>query len=168
MKNRFTLIIIFLILILGLGLGYFLSQQETKMNSPIFKSEKSENTVFNKFGGGTIDLKDYIGKKPVVLDFWASWCPNCQRSMPVLNQLYLKYKDKVEVIGINIQEPENLIKKFVESYKINFPIVFDFDGEISREYGINYTNVHVLVGIDGKVIKVIPGDIAEADIKSLL
>ena len=168
MKNRFTLIIILLILVLGLGFGYLLSKQETKMNSPIFKSEKSENTVFNKFGGGTIDLKDYIGKKPVVLDFWASWCPNCQRSMPVLNQLYLKYKDDVEVIGVNIKEPGSLIKEFVDSYKINFPIVFDLDGKISRVYGVNYTNVHVLVGIDGKVIRVIPGDITESDVKSLL
>ena len=168
MKNKITFIIIFLILILGLGIGYLISLQETKMKSPNIESEKSENIVFNKFGGGTIDLKDYIGKKPVVLDFWASWCPNCQRSMPVLNQLYSKYKDDVEVIGVNIKEPESLIKEFVDSYKINFPIVFDLDGEISREYGINYTNVHVLVGIDGKVIRVIPGDIAEADIKSLL
>lgn len=168
MKNRFTLIIIFLIIVLGLGFGYFLSQQETKIKSPNTESKKSKNTIFTKFGGGTIDLKDYIGKKPVVLDFWASWCPNCQRSMPVLNQLYLKYKDEVEVIGVNIKEPESLIKKFVDNYKIDFPIVYDLDGEISREYGINYTNVHVLLGTDGKVIRVIPGDIKESDIKSLL
>lgn len=168
MKNKFTLLITFIILVLGLGFGYFLSQQETKMESLNTKSKKSENTVFTKFGGGTIDLKDYIGKKPVVLDFWASWCPNCQRSMPVLNQLYLKYKDNVEVVGVNIKEPESLIKKFVDSYKINFPIVFDLDGEISREYGINYTNIHVLIGIDGKVIRVIPGDIKESDMQSLL
>ena len=43
--------------------------------------------------GGTIQLADFRGEKPVILDFWASWCHNCQRAMPNLSRLYDEYKD---------------------------------------------------------------------------
>ena len=50
--------------------------------------------TLQKLGGGTISLSEFIGKKPVVIDFWASWCPNCRRDMPNLNRFYEKYKDR--------------------------------------------------------------------------
>ena len=148
---------------------FFLSKQASTNNptgQTIIKS--AENTSFNKLGGGTIDLNDYVNKKPVILDFWASWCPYCQKNMPILNQLYLKYKDQVEVIGVNMQETEQTAQRFIESKEIKFPIVLDRDSIITKEFGVLYTNTHVLIGIDGLVIKVIPGDIQESDIRSLL
>lgn len=171
MKNKATILFIFFIVIVVFVIGYFLSSKQT---SPIPQVKNNEKTVgskilvFQRLEGGIIDLKDYKNEKPVVLDFWASWCPNCQRSMPVLNKLYDKYKDKIEVIGVNIQENESTIKSFVESYGINFPIVLDPDGAISRSYGVNYTNVHILIEKNGEVKKLIPGDISESDIQSLL
>ena len=51
--------------------------------------------------GNTVTLSDYRGQKPVILDFFATWCPNCKRDMPKLNKWYEQYKDKVEVIGVN-------------------------------------------------------------------
>lgn len=121
-----------------------------------------------KFGGGTISLSEFRGKKPVVLDFWASWCHNCRRDMPVLNRLYEKYKDEVEVIGINLRESESAIKKFITSKNITFPIALDPRSQASSAYGIQYTNTHFLIDIDGNLVRTIPGDIKESDILSLL
>lgn len=59
----------------------------------------SPDFTLQKLGGGTFSLSEFRGKKPVVVDFWASWCPNCRRDMPNLNRFYEKYKDKIEVIG---------------------------------------------------------------------
>ena len=76
-------------------------------------------------GGGTINVADYRGEKPVILDFWASWCPNCRRDMPRLSAWYQKYKDEVEIIGINLQESSGTAQRFVDSRNITFPIAMD-------------------------------------------
>ena len=118
--------------------------------------------------GETITLASYRGEKPVILDFWASWCPNCQRDMPKLSGFYDRYKDEVEVIGINLQESPKTVQRFVEERGISFPIVMDPFGQASRVYGVQYTNTHVLIDKDGNMVRVIPGDIRETDVHSLI
>lgn len=118
--------------------------------------------------GGTVKLSDYHGVKPVVLDFWASWCPNCKRDLPHLNSFYEKYKDQVEVIGINLHENTNTVKKFVTSTNLTFPIALDPNSVAARAFGIQYTNSHILIDKDGKIVKIIPGDIRESDFQSLI
>ncbi|MDQ3090014.1 MAG: redoxin domain-containing protein [bacterium] len=122
----------------------------------------------DKLGGGTITLAEYRGQKPVVLDFWTTWCPNCRRSMPNLNNIYEKYKDQIEVIGIDMQEDPSLVQKFISGLGITFPIALDSNGSVTRAYGVRYTNVHVLIDKDGNVVRLIPGDISEADILELI
>ncbi|MCH7883316.1 TlpA family protein disulfide reductase [Patescibacteria group bacterium] len=121
-----------------------------------------------KLGGGTITLAEYRGKKPVVLDFWASWCPNCRRDMPKLSRFYEKYKDQVEVIGINLQENKRTIENYINSAGISFPVALDPSGRVSRAFGIRYTNIHVLIDKEGNIVRTIPGDIRESDIISLI
>lgn len=118
--------------------------------------------------GEEITLSSYRGEKPVVLDFFATWCPNCQRDMPKLSKMYEKYSDQVEVIGINLQERQSLVEDFIEERGILFPIVMDPRGSASRDYGVRYTNYHILVGIDGNISGLVPGDISESDILSLI
>jgi thiol-disulfide isomerase/thioredoxin len=135
------------------------------------KEESSIQTApdfsLDRLGGGTITLAEYKGRKPVELDFWATWCPNCKRDMPHLNAFYEKYKDKVEVIGIDLQENPSLVQKTVSDWGITFPIALDANAQVSRAYGVRYTNFHVLIDINGNVVKAIPGDISESDITAL-
>src|SRR3989338_1560028 len=132
----------------------------TKNTAPDFTLERLD--------GGTISLVDFRGKKPVVVDFWASWCPNCRRDMPNLNRFYEKYKDEVEVIGVNLQENDSTVRDFVASRGISFPIALDPRGQASNAFGIQYTNTHFLIDINGNLIRTIPGDIRESDIASLI
>ncbi len=122
----------------------------------------------DKLGGGTITLAEYRGRKPVVLDFWTTWCPNCKRSMPNLSAFYEKYKDQVEVIGINMNENTSLVQKTITKWGITFPIALDSNSSVTQAYGVRYTNVHVLIDKEGNVVRFIPGDISEADIQSLI
>ena len=124
--------------------------------------------TLSRLGGGTITLSDYRGEKPVILDFFATWCPNCRRDMPKLSKLYEKYKDEVEVIGVDLQESEGTVKKFIDSHNITFPIVFDPSGRTSYSYGVRYTNTHVLIDKEGNLVRLVSGDISESDIKSLI
>lgn len=124
--------------------------------------------TLQKLDGGTITLSEFRGKKPVVVDFWASWCPNCRRDMPNLNRFYEKYKDKVQVIGVNLQERESTVRDFIDSRGISFPIALDPFGRASNTFGNQYTNTHYLIDIDGNLVRSIPGDIRESDILSLI
>ena len=118
--------------------------------------------------GSSITLSDYEGDKPVILDFFATWCPNCQRDMPKLSRFYEQYRDQVEVIGVNLQEREGKVRSFADSRNIAFPIVLDPLGQTARGYGVQYTNDHVLIGKDGTIVGTVPGDISESHILSLI
>ncbi|MBI2638733.1 TlpA family protein disulfide reductase [Candidatus Peregrinibacteria bacterium] len=173
-------IIIPVLLVIGIATVSF--ALSSKKNSPIANTETNTLQVekksslnqiapdfsLAKLGGGTIQLSDFRGKKPVILDFWASWCPNCRRDMPKLNGFYQTYKDRVEVIGVNLGESESDAQDFITSKNISFPIVLDSNGVAARLYQINYTNVHVLVDKNGNLVRVVPGDINESDVLSLI
>ena len=126
------------------------------------------NFTLKDLEGNKISLADYRGKKAVVIDFWASWCPNCRRDMPVMQRLYEKYGDQVEVIAVNLQESSRTVEKFVNSEGFTFLILLDPAGSASRAYGVNYTNFHVLIDKDGYLLKTVPGDISESDFRSLI
>jgi len=163
------------VVVVGLSIfGKFSNNNTTSGTASIHNSilggsaSLAPDFTLQKLGGGTIMLSEFRGKKPVVVDFWASWCPNCRRDMPNLNRFYKKYKDKVEVIGVNLQEKESTIQNFINSRGISFPIALDPSGRASNAFGIQYTNTHFLIDINGNLVRTIPGDIREADITALI
>lgn len=174
-KKSSSIVVAIIIAFIFIGIAlYATARGNSKNGAPVFADSIGElikqvapDFSLEKLSGGTISLAEYKGRKAVVLDFFATWCPNCRRDMPKLNGFYEKYKDKVEVIGIDLHEDESTVRKFVEKYNITFPIVID-GGKIAQNYGVRYTNFHVLIDIDGNAIKAIPGDISESDILFLL
>lgn len=141
---------------------------ETSLRGAQNNTQGAPDFSLDKLGGGKISLADYKGKKPVVLDFWATWCPNCQRDIPHLNSFYQTYKDKVEVIGIDLQEDPPTVQQFVASRGVSYPIALDPNSQASQAYGVRYTNMHVLIDKNGNLVRVIAGDIQESDITSLI
>lgn len=131
-------------------------------------AEAAPDFTLPSLGGSSITLSEYEGNKPVVLDFWASWCPNCRRDMPRLSRLYEEYGDEVEVIGVNLRESASVAQEYVDSAGIGFPIVLDAKGATSNAYGVRSTNTHVLINIDGTIHSTIRGDISESHIKKLI
>ena len=83
--------------------------------------------------GSKFELHDLRGK-PVILNFWASWCPPCVREMPALQKFYDENKDKFVVIGINLGEDKKKIEEFTKRLNITYPIVLDREGKISTAY----------------------------------
>ncbi len=175
-KGSTNIIIAIVVVLIFIGIAIYATQGGNKSSdikaSSVSSGESAKQVApdfsLDKLGGGTISLSEFKGKKPVVVDFWASWCPNCRRDMPNLNRFYEKYKDKVEVIGVNLQEKESTVQNFISSRGINFPIALDPSGSASRAFGIQYTNTHFLIDINGNLVRTIPGDIRESDIESLI
>lgn len=88
--------------------------------------------------------------------------------MSRLSSFYEKYRDQVEVIGVNLQERDTVVRKYVEDAGIKFPIVFDPSGVAARMFGVRFTNYHVLINTDGTLAGTVPGDISEEHIIELI
>ena len=106
--------------------------------------------------GRTIQLSKYAKGKTVVLDFWASWCPDCRKDAPEVVRLYEKYHPKgIEFIGISMDTDVEAWKKAIEQFAIKYPQVSELkkfkETDISKSYGVKWIPSMVVVGPDGLV-----------------
>ena len=93
----------------------------------------------------------YAGKV-VLLDFWATWCGPCQKSMPFFNQLRNeKLKDGFEIIAINVDEDKQTADDYLKSHPVDYPIAFDPKGECPRIYEVKAMPSSYLLDKTGKV-----------------
>lgn len=84
--------------------------------------------------GQLISTADWHGRV-VLLNFWATWCPPCRDEIPEMIELQNRFKDKLEIIGISMDDsPADEVKHFADDMKIDYPIVMG-SGTLSREYG---------------------------------
>lgn len=68
---------------------------------------------------------------PTLISLWASWCIPCRKEMPVMEEFHQKYEGRIDVLGINFQEPRaNAAEKLVASTGVTYPLVTDFEGDI--------------------------------------
>lgn len=120
-------------------------------------------------------LSDYVGtgKKVVLIDFWASWCPPCRRDMPALVELYKEYKNKnFEIVGVSLDNKADAWAKGVKDLNITWPQLSDLQGwknAGSALYGVNSIPHTVLVAKDGTIAaKNLHGDALKAKLEELL
>lgn len=98
-----------------------------------------------------LDLSAYRGKV-VYLDFWASWCTPCRRSFPWLDELVRQFgKYNLVVIGVNVDQSNELARKFLDDTPADFPIVYDPQGTIATTYKIIGMPSAVLIDRTGQV-----------------
>ena len=101
--------------------------------------------------GGEFHLEDYAGK-PVVINFWASWCPPCRDESPGFERVWQKYQDSgVLFVGVDIQDSETDAVRYIEEFGITFPNGRDPDGKITVDYGVIGLPVTFFVGAKGVV-----------------
>ena len=103
--------------------------------------------------------------KPVLLNFWASWCGPCDMEAPDLQALYEKYGDQIDFYGVNATsyDRERDARAFVEEKKLTFPIPMDREGEVIKLYKVSNFPTSLLIAPDGKVIERITGLITRSD-----
>ncbi|HEY83275.1 MAG TPA: TlpA family protein disulfide reductase [Dehalococcoidia bacterium] len=101
--------------------------------------------------GNTVRLRDLRGRV-VFINFWASWCPPCRAEMPEIEAVHQEYKDKgVVVIGVDISEPESVVRQYIRQGGFSWTIVLDSTGEVARDYRITAIPTSFFVDRDGVI-----------------
>jgi len=116
------------------------------------------NIVAKDPDGNTIELANYVGKgKYVLLDFWASWCPDCRKEMPALVELYAANKDKnFEIVGYSLDKDNEAWKKGIEKLNMTWVQMSDCDfwnSQGAKLYAVQFIPQTVLIDPDGKIIE---------------
>ena len=110
-------------------------------------------------GGGELDLAAYKGKKYVVLDFWASWCPWCRKSTEHFLKTAEKYKDKdVAFYMVAVRDKEEAITKYLKDNKISPKLALDPKREMADPYLVDGIPHIVVIDKEGKIVKVAVGE----------
>ncbi|MDC0668649.1 TlpA disulfide reductase family protein [Nannocystis radixulma] len=117
--------------------------------------------------GQPIDLARLIGKKPVYLKFWATWCVPCREQMPGFAEIHTKMADRIEVIAVNtgFTDDEAAVRAFRQEFGLKMPVVID-DGRLAEAFNLRVTPQHVLIGRDGRIAHI--GHLADARLDEAL
>ncbi|PYP48480.1 MAG: hypothetical protein DMD50_00305 [Gemmatimonadetes bacterium] len=118
--------------------------------------------------GKSVDLGRYVGKQPVLLEFWATWCPLCQALEPALTAAHARYGRAVQfvAIGVGVNESPASIKRHLVEHPLPFPVLFDAAGAAVRAYRAPTTSYIVVLDQTGKVTYTGAG--AEQDVATAL
>lgn len=117
-----------------------------------------------------VRLSDLRGK-PVILNFWASWCPPCRAEMPALQSLYETYQEDFVLLGINVtsQDTPARAEAFPREYGLTFPILFDRDGMVARRYAVTSLPTTFFIDAHGVIREVVVGGpLTEASLRARL
>lgn len=163
-------IAVFLVLLLA---GYFLYQNVFLSKGGIKGQPAPQFTA--SLGDQTVVLKDEIGKKIILVNFWATWCPPCRDEIPLLNDLYKTLPaDKFIIISLMEDEANDdlhrsrILNRFKTKVPIDFSVYADKNATIAEAYGTYQMPESYLIGLDGRIIAKQDGAFTSWHIKQLL
>ena len=103
--------------------------------------------------GQPVDLGQFIGQKPVLLEFWALWCEVCEALMPRMIDAHMRYGDQVEFLAVSVavnQTPRR-IKRHLERHPMPYMVLWDKDGRATRAFRAPTTSYIVVLDTAGQV-----------------
>ncbi|UJF31594.1 TlpA family protein disulfide reductase [Paenibacillus hexagrammi] len=157
-KNGFILAIV--VILAGLAVYQSVSNSDRQTSLPAEEAPQT-NYLAPTFTLTGLDGKEYtVGgarDKPMLVNFWASWCGPCEEEAPELVDVYKKYEGQFDLYAVNVTPGDKIenIKKFVEQYKYPFPVLLDKQGTNADTYKVIAIPTSFLIDKNGVVRDVI-------------
>lgn len=128
--------------------------------------------LVNDLDGNAVSTAEWNGKI-VVLNFWATWCPPCREEIPELIELANRYKDRLIIIGVSMDDsaPEE-VKQFAKAMGMNYPIVMGSREIVSEYGGVPALPTSFVINKDGRIVQkhvgLFPTEVYEGEIRALM
>lgn len=161
-----TLAIIIVVSLLWIWAGASFQQSENATKEWPEVHFKAPGFTLPSLDGKSFSTKDTKGK-PLVINFWASWCGPCKDEVPELIELYKKHQGEFNLYGVDLTSTDTMgaMKAFVRDYNINYPVLLDKKGKVAELYNINAFPTTYLVNTDGMIVKKIRGYAGDGKLK---
>ncbi|MDQ3949599.1 MAG: TlpA family protein disulfide reductase [Gemmatimonadota bacterium] len=110
--------------------------------------------VVETLDGKAADLAQYVGKTPVLLEFWATWCSSCKELEPQIKALHRKYGKQIKFVGVavSVNQSPALVKRYVERHRMPGDQLYDRRGHATGAYDVPATSYIVILDRAGKVV----------------
>ncbi|MBU0904289.1 MAG: thiol-disulfide oxidoreductase ResA [Firmicutes bacterium] len=167
-QKRFILRTVILT-VLAAAIIYTIYSNATKERTQILGvGDEAPDFTLEDLNGEEHRLSDYKGQG-VFLNFWGTWCKPCAKEMPAMNKQYAEYKDKgVQILAINIAQSNFEVQKFANQYGLDFPVVLDRTKSVMHTYNVDPLPTTILVNPEGKIERIITGEMTEQDIATFM
>ncbi|TFE03898.1 TlpA family protein disulfide reductase [Jeotgalibacillus salarius] len=145
------------------GVFFLISAEPGPEYEPVMQTlelNEAPDFILAMQDGTELTKQDFSGK-PLILNFWTSWCPPCIEEMPELKKFTRDHPD-INLIGVNLTKEE--FKKesafnFIDDHQINFPIALDEDGDLQKVFRIFTIPITVVITPDGRIYETFFGPV---------
>lgn len=145
-----------------------ITSDEQEVTAGVNEGESAPDFTLVDLKGNQVSLSDFR-RKTVFVNFWATWCPPCRAEMPEIEAVYQEYKDKdVVVIGVDILEPEDVVRQFVEQGGYSWIFVLDISGEVAANYRVTAIPTSFFIDREGIIQAVKIGAMTKRAIENKL
>ena len=108
------------------------------------------------------------GAGPVVLNFWATWCPPCRAELPELADFARSHEGVVAFYGIDLQESPQTVEPFLEELQVALPVVYDRDGKAARTFAVRFIPTTIVADAQGTILFRKSGPVTAEELNSVL
>lgn len=114
---------------------------------------RPEPVTLEDLDGASVDLGRIIGTKPVLLEFWATWCPLCEELEPAMRTITQRYGDRVEVIvvAVGVNQNPRSIRRHLQRHAVPGRVLYDARGAATRAFRAPTTSYVVVLDATGRV-----------------
>jgi len=123
--------------------------------------------VLETFDGDRLDLAEQIGR-PIVINFWASWCPPCITEMPAFEAVHVELAPQVAFLGFNVGDEPGAARELAERTGVTYPLAEDPDSSIFQAFGGFGMPTTVLVDAEGMIVHMISSRLRAQDLRALI
>jgi thiol-disulfide isomerase/thioredoxin len=126
--------------------------QEDVIGIPVGQSPPA--VTIQDLDGNPVDLGRWVGKRPVLVEFWATWCPICAELLPRMETAHKKYGDRVDfvVVAVAVNESPNTVRRHLTRNPMPFTFLWDVNGNATRAFQAPATSYVAVLDKTGKVV----------------